>query len=223
MSQWGSQRWAADRGRDWQWIVNHYYNASNRPSGMRNAFLANLPATGNGQVLDDFEAGVGRFGTAPTWSGSTTGIATTSTASRDCGVRHGGGCSLRVLLKDDPASQAAWSVRLLSGQGAAAANAPLARADGRIGFWIYSGGSGMRVAVGIDDSDGTERSLPRDLPANQWSYVEWRLSDAAQWDAWSGGNGAITAATVTLDAIWLYRAQTSFDVNVYIDDVQLRR
>ena len=46
---------------------------------------------------------------------------------------------------------------------------------------------------------------------------------AAQWNAWVGdADGAITAATVTLDAIWLYRAQTSYDVNVYVDEVQIR-
>jgi len=79
------------------------------------------------------------------------------------------------------------------------------------------------VGVGIDDSDGTERSVSRSLPANAWTYVEWNLADAAQWNAWAGNaNGAITAGSVSLDAIWLYRAQTSYDVNVYIDDVQIR-
>ena len=31
----------------------------------------------------------------------------------------------------------------------------------------------------------------------------------------------ITAATVKLDAVWLYRNQTAYNVNVYIDDVQV--
>ena len=79
----------------------------------------------------------------------------------------------------------------------------------------------MQVGLGIDDSDGTERSSRRSLPANQWTYVSWSLTDAGQWNAWAGGNGAITAATVKLDAVWLYRAQTAYDVNVYIDDVQI--
>ena len=76
--------------------------------------------------------------------------------------------------------------------------------------------------MGIDDSDGTERSASRALAANAWTYVEWPLSDAAQWNAWAGGNGSITASSVKLDAIWLYHANTSYTVNVYIDDVQLR-
>ena len=68
------------------------------------------------------------------------------------------------------------------GQRQPASNVALAR-SGRIGFWVYSGGSGMSVAVGIDNSDGTERSTSRAIPANSWTYVEWSLSDAAQWTA----------------------------------------
>jgi len=52
--------------------------------------------------------------------------------------------------------------------------------------------------------------------------VEWKLFDSAQWNAWAGGaNGAITASTVKLDAVWLYHANTSYTVNTYIDNVQL--
>ncbi|MBD7988850.1 hypothetical protein H9645_12500 [Luteimonas sp. Sa2BVA3] len=219
MSQWGTQRWAANHGRDWLWITNHYFNNSNQPGGMRNAFLANLATATT--MLDNFENGVGRFGTGPTYSGSTVGISTASTAMRTCSVRHGGTCSLHVRLVDDPGSSAAWAVRLLSGVGTPAANAPLSR-TGSVGFWVYAGGSGMSVAVGIDDSDGTERSVTRAIPANRWTYVSWPLADAGQWSAWAGGNGAISASNVKLDAIWLYHANTSYDINVYIDDVQVR-
>ncbi|MFK3650086.1 SpoIID/LytB domain-containing protein [Lysobacter enzymogenes] len=38
MSQWGTQRWAANNGRDWKWITDHYFNNNNKPAGMRNAF-----------------------------------------------------------------------------------------------------------------------------------------------------------------------------------------
>lgn len=198
-----------DPGIHWNWA--HYYALLNPGSG------------GGTRILDSFEGGVGHFNTAPAYSGSTTGISTASTAGRDCAMRRNGSCSLRVLLKDNASSSAAWAVRLLSGTGNPGSNSALARGNGRIGFWVYSGGSGMSVGVGIDDSDGTERSVNRSIPANQWTYVEWSLADAAQWNAWAGNaNGTITAASVTLDAIWLYRAQTSYDVNVYIDDVQIR-
>ena len=197
-----------DPGINWNW--SHYYGLLNPGSG------------GGTRILDSFESGVGHFNTSPAYSGSTSGISSASTASRDCGIRHDGSCSLRVLLKDDPGTSANWSVRLLSGSGSPGANTSLTRANGRVGFWVYAGGSGMSVAVGIDDSDGSERSTSRALAANAWTYVEWSLTDTAQWNAWVGGDGAITAASVTLDAIWLYRAQTSYDVNVYVDEVQIR-
>ncbi|NZA25596.1 hypothetical protein H0E84_04310 [Luteimonas sp. SJ-92] len=219
MSQWGSQRWAADHGRGWRWIADHYYNGNGRPGGMRNAFLANLDP-GTARLLEDFEAGVGRFDRRPTDSGSTVGVSSDSLAQRDCGIRRNGDCSLRVLLRDDPAVSADWSVRLLSGGGAPAAN-PHVPGTARIGLWVYSGGTGMRVGIGIDDADGTERSTARAIAANQWTWLEWDLADPSQWSAWVGGsNGAIDGASVTLDAIWLMRAQTAYDVNIYIDDVQ---
>jgi hypothetical protein len=43
MSQWGSKRWADPApapARSWRWIVDHYYNASGAPSGLRSAVLA---------------------------------------------------------------------------------------------------------------------------------------------------------------------------------------
>lgn len=181
------------------------------------------PATGGGTttILDGFESSVGHFTSSPSYSGSTTGISSASTSARTCASSYAGACSLNVTLVDNAGSSAAWAVRHLSGAGNPGSNTGLAR-SGRIGFYVYSGGSGMSVGVGIDDSDGTERSVSRTIPANTWTYVEWGLSDTAQWNAWAGGNGAITASTVHLDAIWFYRAQTSYDVQLYVDNVQLR-
>lgn len=195
-----------DPGIHWNWA--QYYGLLN-------------PSSGGTTVLDSFESSAGHFNTSPTYSGSTVGISTGSTALRTCSVQHDGSCSLHVKLLDDPGSSLDWAVRLLSGAGSPGSNVPLSRDNGRIGFWIYSGGSGMSVAVGIDDSDGTERSTSRAVPANQWTYLEWALEDAAQWNAWAGGNGAITAGSVTLDAVWIYRAQTSYTVNLYLDEVQI--
>lgn len=201
-----------DPGINWNWA--HYYNLLNPGGGGG--------GTGTTRILDSFESSVGHFNTSPAYSGSTTGISTASTALRDCTMRRNGNCSLQVKLVDNAGSSAAWAVRLLSGGGSPSANASLSRANGRVGFWVYSGGTGMTAALGIDDSDGTERSISRSIPANTWTYLEWNLADANQWNAWVGGNGAITASTVTLDAIWLYRAQTTYNVFVYIDDVQIK-
>lgn len=204
-----------DPGINWNW--SKYYNLINPGSGG-----GTTPPTGSTTYLDRFESSVGHFTTSPSYSGSTVGIATTSTTTRDCTTQKNGSCSLRVLLKDDTSTTADWSVRLLSGGGAPASNTSLTRANGTVGFWVWTGGTGMSVRVGIDDSDGTERSTAKSIPANTWTYVSWALGTAANWSAWSGGNGTITASTVTLDAIWLERANTAYDVNVYIDDVQIK-
>ncbi|HUP44911.1 MAG TPA: SpoIID/LytB domain-containing protein [Thermoanaerobaculia bacterium] len=37
MCQWGTQRWSL-LGADWRWILNHYYNDSGRPGGLRSAY-----------------------------------------------------------------------------------------------------------------------------------------------------------------------------------------
>ena len=39
MCQWGTQRWAINQGRDYVWIVNHYYNNNGSPSGARSGVL----------------------------------------------------------------------------------------------------------------------------------------------------------------------------------------
>ncbi len=200
-----------DPGINWNW--SKYYGLLNPGSG---------GGTGTVTYLDRFESSVGHFDTSPSYSGSTTGISTASTTTRDCTTQKNGSCSLRVLLKDNTASTADWAVRLLSGSGTPAGNTALTRANGVIGFWVWSGGSGTTVGLGIDDSDGTERSSSKAVAADTWTYVSWSLSDAAQWNAWVDGNGKITGSSVKLDAIWLYHANTAFDLNVYIDDVQIK-
>jgi hypothetical protein len=53
MSQWGSKRWADPApapARTWRWIVDHYYNGSGAPSGLRSAFLASPVDAGAGAI-----------------------------------------------------------------------------------------------------------------------------------------------------------------------------
>jgi hypothetical protein len=195
-----------DPGINWDW--RRYYTLLNPGSG-----------GGTPRTLDGFESGEGHFGTAPAYSGSSTGIAASSTAERDCTVARMGSCSEHLRLVDNPSNTQPWAVRFLSGSGTPSANTSVAR-NGKLGFWVYVAGGGFSVGLGVDDSDGTERSTLRAVPADTWTWVEWNLADAAAWNAWVGGNGAITAANVTLDAIWLERAHTAYTVNVYLDEVR---
>lgn len=194
-----------DPGINWDW--RRYYGLLNPGSG------------GTTTILDSFESSEGHFTSTPSYSGSTTGINATSTAERDCSISKNGSCSEHLALIDNPSNSSAWAVRFLSGGGTPGSNTAVSR-NGRVGFWVYVGGSGFSVGLGVDDGSATERSTLKAVAANTWTYVEWNLADANQWDAWVGGNGAIDAASVTLDAIWLERAHTTFTVNAYIDDVQ---
>lgn len=171
-------------------------------------------------VLDSFESSEGHFNTAPTYSGSTVGVATSSTADRSTSAKKNGSYSEKLVLKDNTSSTANWEVRFLSGSGTPANNTALPKAGGRVGFWIYTTSSGLSAGLSADDSDGTERSVKKTVPTSTWTYLEWKLDDQAMWDSWSGGNGVIDNTTgLTLDAIWFYRNNTSSQAVIYIDDV----
>lgn len=193
-----------DPGIHWDWA--RYYALLNPGSGTR--------------ILDSFESSVGHYNTPVTYSGSTVGVSTASEKTRDCTTRKNGSCSLRLLLKDNTASSSDWAVRLLSHSGDPASNIALQKGGGRVGFWVYAAGSGVSVAAAVDDSDGTERSNAKAITPNTWTYITWQLDLAADWNAWAGGDGAITASTVKLDALWFFHANTASDINVYVDDVQ---
>lgn len=199
-----------DPGQYWDWA--RYYSLLNPGSG----------GVATSKVMDSFETSEGHFNQSPAYSGSTTGISTASTAERVSSIKRNGSWSEQLLLVDNSSTSANWSVRFLSGGGTPSSNTQMAKAGGRVGFWVYTGGTGMTAAVGVDDSDGTEVSTAKSIPANTWTFLEWKLDDASQWNAWVGGNGTISASSVTLDAIWFYRTQTSYNVYVYIDDVTYR-
>ncbi|NVJ61882.1 MAG: N-acetylmuramoyl-L-alanine amidase [Gammaproteobacteria bacterium] len=197
-----------DPGIYWNWAS--YYSRINGSTNPKS------------KILDSFESDEGHFTYTPAYSGSTQGISTYSTAERTSSISRNGSYSEQIKLVDNSYSNDDWQVRFLSGGGSSSNNVALSKAGGRIGFWVYSGGSGLSAAIGVDDSDGTERTIAKNIPANQWTYLEWKLDDSAEWNAWVGGNGIISSSSVTMDAIWFYRAQTSYNVYLYIDDVQYR-
>lgn len=210
-----------DPGKYWDWAK--YYRLLN-PITERPRYF----------IMDDFETSLGHFTHSPTYSGSTKGISNRSTSERICQPvfqagfestsnswsyeSKDGHCAVRVSLYGDGSSND-WAVRYLSGGGNPDRNRTLYRKKGTIGFWVHSGGSGMSVSVSIDDNDGTELSITKSIPANQWSYVEWKLDQSADWNAWVGGNGSISSDKVTLDAIWFHRKQTTYPVHLLVDRV----
>ncbi len=171
--------------------------------------------------LDDFENGVGHFDKSPTYSGSTIGISTLSTAAQTKYHANNGWASLEVILKDNTSISSDWTVRLLSGTGSQANNINLNFA-GYIGFWMKTSTAppSSQVALTIDDGAGGTELSPKLNVINDgnWNYYQFNLQSTG-WSSFSGGNGVINGPSVTLDAIMFYALNASPDWTIYIDDV----
>mgnify|MGYP002398668736 FL=1 len=170
------------------------------------------------RVLDDFANGVGRFNTQPTYSGSTVGIATSSTASHYVNGTH---THLQVVMNDNTSVTTNWRVRMLSAQGTPANNLSVSK-NGTLHFWLKTNTavSGATVQLYVDDTDGTEGSAT--LPVindGQWHEYQWNLRTWSGVNV-SGGNGVIDGSNITLDAIVLNSPNRSGSWTVLIDDVE---
>ncbi|MGV3509642.1 MAG: phosphodiester glycosidase family protein [Sphingobacteriaceae bacterium] len=173
----------------------------------------------NSLTLDDFEAGVGHFNRAPTYSSTTVGVATTSTAIIST-TAHSGNQSLIVKLYDNTSSSAAWKVRLLSGSGIPTNNRYFP-GTGTLSFWAKTStaASGAKLRIWLDDNDGTEISPSLDvINDGQWHKYTWNL---ANYNGTSPdtGNGVINSTGTRLDAIEFSQPNTSATWFIYIDDL----
>ena len=172
-------------------------------------------------VLDNFETSVGHFDKIPTYSGSTVGIATTSTSARATDAYQEGAASLKLVLKDNTSVTTDWKVRLLSGSGTPANNTTFKGSEGFFSFWLKTStaSTGATVTAWIDDTDGTEQ-LPRINVINDgaWHLYEWFLP-TAQGVTITTGNGLVTGTSVTLDAIYIETPNRSTDWTMWIDNV----
>lgn len=171
--------------------------------------------------LDDFESGNGHFTTSPTYSGTTLGIATTSTSAQSNDMANNGWGSLQVVLKDNTSSTGDWYVRLLSGAGTPANNSSFG-ITGYLGFWMKttSSKSGLQTALSVDDgAGGTLISSKQNITADgAWHLYEWNLATTS-WSILSGSDAVLDGPTATLDAVMLYAANDAADWTLYMDDV----
>ncbi|MEW5799089.1 MAG: FlgD immunoglobulin-like domain containing protein [Bacteroidota bacterium] len=177
------------------------------------------------KLLDGFEAGVGHFGTQPTFSGSTVGIDVTSSHKQSTMEGHSGTGSMEVTLIDNQASTANWEVRFLSGGGAVASNDSL-NPQGWVGFWLKTRNArpGAMVAIGIDDPADpvTKRSIK--LPVindGSWHVYQWNMSDSTQWTPWvvTSGSPKLKGPKVTVDAVWFFASDGPEPWKIQFDDV----
>ncbi|KAF2518232.1 T9SS type A sorting domain-containing protein, partial [Flavobacterium zhairuonense] len=173
-------------------------------------------------TLETFEASAGRFTQVPTTSGSTVGIATTSTLARATDSYKNGTASLKAVLNDNTSVTTNWLVRLLSGGGTPANNQAFVGNQGTFGFWLKTStaNAGAVVTAWIDDADGLEELPPIAIINNgAWNYYEWFLPTAVGTTI-TTGNGIVSGASVTLDAIVIKQNNTANTMTVWIDDIQ---
>lgn len=171
--------------------------------------------------LDAFETGVGRFDRSPTYSGSTSGIATSSSASWSNDRANNGQGSLQLTMSDRADTVAPWKVRLVSGSGTVANNVSLTD-GGYIGFWMRttSAPSGAQIGVLVDDgAGGTERSPMLNVTnAETWQLYQFNTNGSG-WSSFASGNGSVDGPTFTLDAIYMTAPEGSPTWTLHIDDV----
>ncbi|HEY0770051.1 MAG TPA: glycosyl hydrolase family 18 protein [Sphingobacteriaceae bacterium] len=167
-------------------------------------------------IFETFASGVGRFFRAPTYSGSTVGVATTSSATH---YVSGSSTHLKVTLNDNTSISTAWRVRLLSGDGIAANNVATSK-SGVLYFWLKTSTaqSGATARIWVDDIDGTEQSPTINIINDgAWHKYSWHLANFGGTAV--TGNGVLDGANITLDAIVLSQPNTSTSWISYIDDV----
>jgi len=174
-----------------------------------------------GEMIDDFEVDEGHFYTNLTYSGTTTGISSTSASvARVTNLPKNGVGALKIVMSDDANSTDDWFVRLLSGAGSPSNNISLS-SDGKIRLWLYSSmtQSDAQIFLWLDDTDGIEASNRITINNDgQYHLYEWSLTDNSQWTAFTG-NGQIDGTNVTLDALMFTSPNASPWTAIYIDDV----
>jgi spore germination protein YaaH len=171
-------------------------------------------------LLDDFENGIGHFYRQPSYSGSTTGIANTSSADTTSEESYLGDHAMKIILQDDPSSSNDWVVRYLSGSGGPLNNTQFPRGR-EIRFALKTAQAGIDVAVMIDDDNSQMEQSVRMavIGDNAWHTYSVRLDSCELWTSYNNGNGAIDGDFVTLDALMFYAANGSSDITLYLDDV----
>lgn len=177
------------------------------------------------KVMDNFDAGVGHFSVAPTYSGSTIGISSSSSAKQTPLAAFNGTGSMEVTLLDNPASASPWEVRFLSGIGTPASNDSLG-AVGWVGYWMRTNNAPPHamVAIGLDDpSDpATKRSVRLPVVGDgSWHLYQWNIADSTQWTPWvvTSGSPKIKGPRVSIDAVWFFAPDSSQPWTIGVDEV----
>jgi MYXO-CTERM domain-containing protein len=168
-------------------------------------------------IFDNFETSEGHFNLAPSFSGSTVGISSTSTADRDTtdGIEGPGGSSEKLVLVHTT-STTATRVRFLSGGGSpgGASGSPAntqfqttSGTDGWIGLYAKTTNANWTIQIWVEPGTtspaaaGNNGSNPKTLIADgAWHLYEWNLDDISGGvDGWGGVAGIATGQANVAD------------------------
>jgi hypothetical protein len=201
------------------WALGYDGSEPEMWGALKTAFAMSTPAPS--VVLDGFESGTGRFTTSPAYSGTTKGISSASSIVWTNDISYEGGGSLKIVLMDDVASANDWVVRLLSGSGNPAANQAFSSSS-HAGLWLRTSTAPASAQVALSVDNGTSGTLisARKNIINDgiWHQYEWDLA-APGWSVLAGADTALTAPSVTLDAVMFYAPNSPAPWTIQADAV----
>lgn len=199
--------------------------------------LSSSSAFGALTVLEDFADGAGNpsfgiFGFAPTGSGQSAGLQSTSTSavsatqwefapagqdafvntlSIDDDIASNGGTAFGAAVSWTVRHFANGSPRDLTNMGAA----------GYVGFYARTTDDDITVRINLDEtggSGGTEASNELALIGDgDWHLYQVNLADASQWNALFGGNGVIDGTTNLIDSLLIYNTGPNDGLTTALD------
>jgi len=166
-------------------------------------------------IIETFEANTGSFW-APTGSGSTSGLLTTSTFAVSDEEAFRGEKSGKLTLLDDPNKEGGWYLRLYHQL------TYTARADAKLMLMVKGTNANVDIRLSIKDTgyeQGPWQTVT--LSENDWQIVTFDLlNDEAE--GWITGNGEVEGKTVQIEAIHM-RCSEDADVTLYVDEFMERR
>jgi hypothetical protein len=157
----------------------------------------------------DFNVNLGTFNSTATASGSTAGIATSSTSTRvTTNPFEGAGCNQLVFITNGAATV---RIRHLSGGGTPANNTAFITSgdtDGWIGFYLKTTNAGWDVQIWLEGASNNGSIRKQIIADGQWHLYEWDLDNTAgDADGWGditsiiGGSPTVADGSHTIDSI----------------------
>ena len=180
-------------------------------------------------VFDDFNVDEGHFNQHPTFSGSTNGIATNSTAVRVTTDSFEGAGNEQLVFNDDTTPGGSSRVRFLSGSGTPSLNLSFttsAAVDGWIGLALRTTAPGWTAQIWLEGA-ANNGSIPKTIASDgEWHIYEWNLDDhsggADGWGAVAGiaaGDADFEDGSYTIDSVLFRNTATPASSTIFMDIV----